>query len=305
MDSTKRSASGRLSRLFLAAACLILLIAPATAYTPPYSALSWSDNPPDGEAKLPVPVDVWHVPPVTTLLVFTALFLPFCLVPLEIFFSCAGFIVLNFRRVRKKEVFGNDCRALVYRHIVTYPGSGFTEIMRSLPVNRGTLHYHLNVLCREKLVIAFSVHRRTCYFQNAGKFSDPEKDAIARLKTSASLPICEFLSSFPDASRQDIAQRLKTTCSTVSWHMRRLCEARLITSAREGRTVRYSLTPVAVKVIGDLRIYENQQAGSARDTGREHGERTHAAPSLCPDRYLSIQRESHGNHYVGVLEPEP
>lgn len=253
MDSLKRRIPGRIPALVLVAACLVLLSVPSSAYTPPYSVLSWSDNPPDGEAKLPVPVDVWQVPPVTVLLVFTALFLPFCLVPMEILVSCAGLAVLNFRRVRKRTVFENDYRSLIYRHIAACPGSAFTEIMRSLPVNRGTLHYHLNVLCREKLVVAFSVRHRTCYFRNAGTFSDLEMDAIARLKDSASLPICEFLSSFPGASRRDIAERLKTTCSTVSWHMRRLCEARLVTPVKDGRHIRYTLTPVAAKTIGDLR----------------------------------------------------
>ena len=259
MNPAKWSAPGCMPVFVLTAACVFLLVAPVSAYSPPYFAHPWSDNPPAGEAKLPVPVGIWQVPPLTVLLVFTVIFLPFCLVPLEILVSGAGFVVLNFRRVRKNGVFGNDCRALIYRHIVMYPGSGFTEIMRDLPVNRGTLFYHLNVLCRERLVVAFSVDCKTCYFQNAGKFSDPEKDAIARLRNSVGLPICEFLISCPDASRRDIALRLKTTCSTVSWHMRRLCAAGLATSAKEGRNVRYTLTPVAAKVIGDLR----EAAGSA------------------------------------------
>jgi predicted transcriptional regulator len=71
--------------------------------------------------------------------------------PLEILVSCAGIVVLNFRRIQKKEVFENDCRSLIYPHIVANPGSGFTGIMYSLSVNRGTLHYHLVILCRERL----------------------------------------------------------------------------------------------------------------------------------------------------------
>jgi predicted transcriptional regulator len=253
MNPAKWSVPGRMPIFILVAACVFLLIAPASAYSPAYSIHPWSDNPPGSEAKLPVPVGIWQVPPLTVLLAFTAIFLPFCLVPVEILVSCAGFVVMNFRRVRKNGVLGNDCRAQIYRHIVLYPGAGFTEIMRDLPVNRGTLFYHLTVLCRERLVVAFSVVGKTCYFQNAGKFSDPEKNAIARLRNSAGLPICEFLVSCPNASRRDIALRLKTTCSTVSWHMQRLCAAGLATSIRESRNVRYALTPVAVKVIGDLR----------------------------------------------------
>jgi predicted transcriptional regulator len=252
MEFSKRNTSRRVPVFFLVVTCLVIMV-PASAYTPPYSVQSWSDNPQVSEAKLPDPVEVWKVPPVTVLLVCTAVFLPFCLVPVEILVSCAGFVVLNFRRIRKKEIFENDCRTLIYHHIVANPGSGFAGIMQSLPVNRGTLHYHLGILCREKLIVAFSMNNRICYFQNAGKFSDPEMDAIALLRNHANLSICTFLSSLPGASRQDIAERLKTTGSTVSWHMRRLCEARLIISAREGRTVYYQLTPVAAKIIDELR----------------------------------------------------
>jgi predicted transcriptional regulator len=252
MEFSERIASTHVPVFFLAAACLVLLIVPASAYAHPYSVLSWSDNPPVGEAKLPVPVEAWQVPAVTVLIVCTAVFLPFCLLPVEILVSCAGFVILNFRRIRKTEVFENDCRMRIYQYIVENPGSGFAGIMQSLSVNRGTLYYHLGVLCREKLVVAFSINNSICYFQNAGKFSDTEMDAIARLRNRVNLSICSVLSSLPDASRQDIAQRLKTTGSTVSWHMRRLCEARLITSAKDGRNVRYQLTPVAVKVIEEL-----------------------------------------------------
>jgi len=253
MNPAKRSAYRDMPVFLLTAVCVFFLIAPASAYLPPYSVHPMAGNLPDSEANLPVPVGIWQVPPVTVLLVLTAIFLPFCLVPLEILFSCAGVVILNFRRVRKSGVLGNDCRAQIYRYIVVYPGAGFTEIMRDLPVNRGTLFYHLTVLCRERLVVAFSVEGKTCYFQNAGKFSDPEKDAITRLRNSVCFPICEFLCSCPEASRRDIAMRLKTTGSTVSWHMHRLCAAGLATSAKEGRNVRYTLTPVAVKVIGYLR----------------------------------------------------
>ncbi|MEN6610856.1 MAG: hypothetical protein ABFC24_08430 [Methanoregulaceae archaeon] len=129
MESGKRNAGNRAPVLFLAAILCVLLIAPVSAYASSYSVRPWADSPPYGDAKLPVPVGIWQVPPVTIFLVFTAIFLPFCLLPVEILVSSGGFILLNFRRIRKKAVFGNDCRTLIYRHIEANPGSGFTGIM--------------------------------------------------------------------------------------------------------------------------------------------------------------------------------
>lgn len=253
MDTGKLNACSRIPVLFLAAAVFLLLITgTGSAYMYPYSVASWSGSPPVSEAKLPVPVEAWQVPPVTLLLAITALFLPFCLVPFEILLSCTGFLSLNFRRVRKRAVLENDWRARIYRYIAANPGSGFAEIMRSFPVNRGTLHYHLGILCRERLIVSFSVHRRTYLFQNSGTFSVPEMDAITRLRNRAGLPICRVLARLPEATREDIARILQVTGSTVSWHMRRLCDAQVVTAEREGRSVRYRLSPAAVKAVEEL-----------------------------------------------------
>lgn len=168
MEFSKRITSTHVPVFFLVAACLVLLIVPASAYAHPYSVLSWSENPPVGEAKLPVPVEIWQVPPVTVLLVLIAIFLPFCLVPVEILVSCGGFVILNFRRIRKTEVFENDCRMRIYQYIVENPGSGFAGIMQSLSVNRGTLYYHLGVLCREKIVVVFSINNSSLFIISSG-----------------------------------------------------------------------------------------------------------------------------------------
>jgi hypothetical protein len=48
-----------------------------------------------------------------------------------------------------------------------------------------------------ELRLPFSRDKKTFYFQNAGKFTGQEMDAIAHLRNSASLSICEFLSSSP------------------------------------------------------------------------------------------------------------
>jgi predicted transcriptional regulator len=253
MAMSKRNVEGRPAVLFLAVTCCVLLIVPASAYVVPYSVMPWSDNaPPVGDAKLPIPVEIWRVPPLTVLLVFTAVLIPFFLMPLEVLTWCSGIVALNFRRIRKKEIFTNDCRTRIYQYIVDNPGSGFAGIMRNLPVNRGTLHYHLGVLCREKLVVAFFAANRTCYFQNGKTFSVPEMEAIARLQNRVNLSICKLLSTLPCTSRNDIAQLLETTGSTVSWHMRRLFRAGLITPAKEGRNVTYQLTPLAARVIAEL-----------------------------------------------------
>jgi predicted transcriptional regulator len=235
--------------LLITAICCAVLVCSVPALPREYSVLPWMDNAPTGEPKAPVPIEPWQVPPVPALLVLVAIFLPFCLVPIEILVSCAGILVLNFRRIRKERVLENECRASIRAYIVAHPGAGFTEIERGVPVNRGTLEYHLGILRRERLVVAFSGNRRRCYFENGGRFSPSEMDAIARLRTGSNFSICEYLSGSPDASRGDIARWMKTTGSTVSWHMRNLCDARLVSIEKEGKCVTYRLTSAAAEVL--------------------------------------------------------
>ncbi|MDD1719701.1 MAG: helix-turn-helix domain-containing protein [Methanoregulaceae archaeon] len=45
---------------------------------------------------------------------------------------------------------------------------------------------------------------------------------------------------------------MEVTGPTVSWHVRKLCDARIITQDRDGKRVRYRLTPVAEKVLSGL-----------------------------------------------------
>jgi predicted transcriptional regulator len=78
-------------------------------------------------------------------------------------------------------------------------------------------------------------------------------DALSRLRTGPGLSICEYLSGSPDASRLEIARKIKATGSTVSWYLRNLCDARLVSIAREGKSVRYRLTPAAESALDTLK----------------------------------------------------
>ncbi len=235
------------------------LICPASATQPAYSAFPWGDEPLAGDAKAPVPVEVWQIPPLVVVLVLASIILPACLTPLEILTCCGGALTLNFRRIRKKSALDNVCRKEIHRYIIANPGAGFSEIERGVPVNRGTLEYHLAVLHRERLVVAIYRNNRAFYFENAGRFSDEEMDGMARMKNERAQSICRFLSSSPDVSQKEIARWMGVTVSTISWHLQRLLKAQLVTSGREGRMVRYRLTPFAAEILERITLSRGEE----------------------------------------------
>lgn len=225
------------------------LVCPVSATGSPISALPWVEDPPAGDAKAPVPVEAWQLPPLTIILVLASLYVPACLVSLEALVFCGGALTLNFRRIRKRSALDNVCRSRIHSYIVNNPGAAFSEIERGVPVNRGTLAYHLGVLHRECLVVAVCHNNRAFYFENAGKYPDGEMDAMVRLKNEKTLYICRLLSRSPGVSQTEIARQMKVTTSTASWHLQRLNDANLVSIGKEGRQVRYRLTPFAAETL--------------------------------------------------------
>lgn len=49
------------------------------------------------------------------------------------------------------------------------------------------------------------------------------------------------------------------TVSTISWHLQRLLKAQLVTSGREGRMVRYRLTPFAAEILERITLSRGEE----------------------------------------------
>ncbi|WOF16283.1 winged helix-turn-helix transcriptional regulator [Methanoplanus sp. FWC-SCC4] len=234
---------------FLAAMFLVL---PASAQSVSYSVQGWDESPPVSEAKAPVPLDLWEVQPLAVIAVMLVLISPAFLLPAQIILAGAGLVTLNFRRIDKKTILENNFRNRIYRFIIHNPGTCFTDIENRLSVNRGTLDYHLRMLKQEHLITVFLKNNRSFYFENSGSYSDSEMKIFVSLRNETEFLICEYLSDSPDASRDDIAGMIQTSCSTVSWHMGRLCDAGVIFSTKCGRVVRYRLSPSALGVMNKI-----------------------------------------------------
>ena len=233
---------------------LVFLLSFYTASAAPlqYSVQSWDDSSaPAGESKAPVPLDLWQVSPVIIIAVMLTLFSPALAVPAEIILAGLGLMTFNFRRVEEKTVLDNELRGSIYHYIIKNPGVCFTEIEKGLLVNRGTLEYHLGILKREHRIAVLTKKRRGFYFENSGRYSSDEMEMFAVLRNDTELAICGYLLDYPGASRNEIVLFIKTTCSTASWHLKRLCDSGAVFSTKNGRVVNYHLSGAAELIIGD------------------------------------------------------
>lgn len=99
------------------------------------------------------------------------------------------------------------------------------------------------------MISVFIKNHRSYYFENSGRYTYSEMEIFVSLKGETSYTICEYLLNMPGASRDDIAEKVQTSCSTVSCHIGRLCDAEVLLSIKSGRFASYILSPSAVKIM--------------------------------------------------------
>lgn len=228
------------------------LVFPVNAASVQYSVQNWDEAPPVSDSKAPEPLGIWQVSPAVLIAVTLALISPALILPAEIIMAGLGLVTLNFRRVEVKTVLDHELRSGIYSHILDNPGVCFTDIEKGIDVNRGTLDYHLKVLRREHRIAVLTKNGRSFYFENSGRYTREEMEMLSILRNDTEFAICEYLLDSPGASRNEIVNLIKTTCSTVSWHMKRLTDSGLVFSTKNGRSVSYHLSNPAKRIVEDM-----------------------------------------------------
>jgi predicted transcriptional regulator len=222
---------------------IALAVMPATAQE--YVVRSGYDSPPpDGaEARDPVPVPFYALP-LWVMLAQVAIFPP------ELFAAIKIWAAMGIRRVSGGNVLDQGLRARIYEYIRQNPGIHLRGLSAEMQVRMGTLRYHLNML-RQTHKIAVSGDAATVrFYENNGTYSAEEQQIHKHLRNETTHTILAVLLDRPMASRQELAEAAGITGPSVSWHMKRLEEDRLVMPRREGRTTAYD---IPVPVAGYLR----------------------------------------------------
>jgi predicted transcriptional regulator len=144
-------------------------------------------------------------------------------------------------------------RLQIYNFITKTPGTNFRGICNTLTLPIGVVQYHLATLMRGGLVCNRRDGRNKRYFESK-KFSSTEMKIVSILRHQTVEKILTIL-------RGRLAQRLEISSQALTWQMKRLKEASLVTSSLvDGNGVIYSLDEafaVTVKqclnVIADLK----------------------------------------------------
>ncbi len=141
----------------------------------------------------------------------------------------------------------------ILNYIRSRPGVTFRELARALGVGIGDLQYHLGKLEKERLVFSRRVGRRRYIFP-AG-FEEEAQRLLMAISTETRRKILLLLMEGP-MSQGEIAERLRVSQPTVSYHMRELEKLGVVKAERTGKSVIYTINydpETLVRLIRDYR----------------------------------------------------
>jgi predicted transcriptional regulator len=127
-----------------------------------------------------------------------------------------------------------QCRKKIYEYVVNNPGVHFRELQRSLGMPVGSLEYHLRYLEKRELL---SSRNDAGYsrFYSRNKFDPEAKSIIAFMRQPIPRGILLFLLRERKSSHGGILDNFKISAATLSYHLKRMCDTRVLRSEKAGR----------------------------------------------------------------------
>jgi DNA-binding transcriptional ArsR family regulator len=144
-----------------------------------------------------------------------------------------------FTRFEKDTVLGHPKREALYALILQDPGVSLQSLCDATGLSRTAVTHHLRLMELQHLIVSKRMGRNRHYFENGGRFGRDQKDAYAVLHNDRSREVADYVRRNPGSIQKAICAAIGVRASVAHWHLRRLLEAQLIESVRNGRTVSY------------------------------------------------------------------
>jgi predicted transcriptional regulator len=154
---------------------------------------------------------------------------------------------------KEEEVLGVDARRDIYRIVLKYAGCHFREIERKAGLSTGSVQYHLGYLVKKGLLKVEKEGSNSRYFPVS--VASGNKKVLGLLRQKSVRQILLFILKSKKCHHKDLVVFTGLSASTVSWHLRKLDEAKVITAVKKGRETSYSVVDVD-QVIGLLVTYK-------------------------------------------------
>ena len=140
----------------------------------------------------------------------------------------------------EEDVLELENRRKIYQLVSKFPGMYLREIEKELGLAIGVLEYNLSYLERAEILTVEREGNRKRYFVGED-ISFGDKTTIGIMRQEIPRRIVIHLMLNPKASFQDVLAQFNISKSTLSFHMKKLTEANIVGSEKEGRSSFYSV----------------------------------------------------------------
>ncbi len=121
----------------------------------------------------------------------------------------------------------NGSKALILQQIDKSPGIRYRELLRLTGLTNGGLEYHLKILEKlHKVQVDRHDGRRTRYYPL--NISADESHILGCVRNNVARQIISFILGHDLCTFGEIVEHIRKAPSTVSWHLKRISEAGII-----------------------------------------------------------------------------
>ena len=121
----------------------------------------------------------------------------------------------------------NGSKALILQQIDKSPGIRYRELLRLTGLTNGGLEYHLKILEKlHKVQVDRHDGRRTRYYPL--NISADESHILGCVRNNVARQIVSFILGHDLCTFGEIVEHIRKAPSTVSWHLKRISEAGII-----------------------------------------------------------------------------
>jgi predicted transcriptional regulator len=143
-----------------------------------------------------------------------------------------------YSRIEREEAMLNSRRSQLYELVRSEPGIHLSDLVRRSGLGWGAALYHLQVLEKNRVLVAHNEGGFKRYFAN-GLHHRSEQQRFVALRHEAAKALFEAITTAPGRSGRELAEAVGLSPSTLARASERLEEAGLVKRLRNGRRVLY------------------------------------------------------------------
>ena len=169
----------------------------------------------------------------------------------------------DFLNDEEKKILELDVRRKIYEVVKKFAGSHFREIERKSNFPTGIVKYHLSYMLKHGLIKETKDRNNVRYFPK--EVLPENKILLGLLRQKKIREILLFILTHPNCNHAQIVSAVNVSPSTVSWHLKKLEDDKVLGFIRKGRKSFYNILIDKKEIVKLLISYQESFLDSLVD----------------------------------------